>query len=182
MVYDGSTLTIGRVHLRVEEDLRIAARLGRGPAAGGGGPGGSGAGSGGGGAFCGTVTAMRTLEAVAAAVQQAEPVLLVGETGTGKTSAVQFLADRLGARLTVVNLNQQTDASDLLGGFKPVDPRALAQPILERLMALLPKVTSEARNASFLQVRAFCFQYICIYIYKSVSNDIPIKQSTKDNF
>jgi midasin (ATPase involved in ribosome maturation) len=46
-----------------------------------------------------------------------EPVLLVGETGTGKTSAVQYLADKTGHRLVVINMNQQSDSADLLGGY-----------------------------------------------------------------
>jgi len=40
-------------------------------------------------------------------------LLLVGETGVGKTTAVQFLAERPGRRLRVVNLNQQSDRGDL---------------------------------------------------------------------
>ena len=42
---------------------------------------------------------MRLLESVALAVQQQEPVLLVGETGTGKTTAVQQLAARVRASI-----------------------------------------------------------------------------------
>lgn len=38
---------------------------------------------------------MRLVEALAAAVSQNEAVLLVGETGTGKTSMVQHLADKV---------------------------------------------------------------------------------------
>ena len=47
--------------------------------------------------FAQTGHAMRLLESVAVAVQQQEPVLLVGETGTGKTTAVQQLASRVRA-------------------------------------------------------------------------------------
>ena len=36
------------------------------------------------------------LERVAVCVSNSEPVLLVGETGTGKTSSVQYLAEQLG--------------------------------------------------------------------------------------
>ena len=36
------------------------------------------------------------LERVAVCVRNQEPVLLVGETGTGKTSSVQYLAEQLG--------------------------------------------------------------------------------------
>jgi midasin len=46
-----------------------------------------------------------------------EPVLLVGETGTGKTATVQYLADKTGHRLVVINMNQQSDSADLLGGY-----------------------------------------------------------------
>ena len=54
-------------------------------------------------------------------------VLLTGETGTGKTSLVQHLASLVGAHMVVVNLNQQSDSGDLLGGFKPVEVRQMAQ-------------------------------------------------------
>ena len=37
---------------------------------------------------------MRLLEGVGVALQQQEPALLVGETGTGKTTLVQRLADQ----------------------------------------------------------------------------------------
>lgn len=36
------------------------------------------------------------MEQIASAVSCNEPVLLVGETGVGKTSAVQYLAQQLG--------------------------------------------------------------------------------------
>ena len=55
------------------------------------------------------------LEAAAAALVHGEPLLLVGETGVGKTTSVQFLAEKTGRRLRVVNLNQQSDSADLLG-------------------------------------------------------------------
>ena len=61
------------------------------------------------------------LEQLAAGVQQAEPLLLVGETGTGKTTTVARLAEMLGKPLVALNLSNQSEASDILGGFKPVD-------------------------------------------------------------
>lgn len=48
-----------------------------------------------GGSFAQTGHAMRLLEAVGVALQQQEPALLVGETGTGKTTLVQRLADQV---------------------------------------------------------------------------------------
>lgn len=42
------------------------------------------------------------LERIACAVKWNEAVLLVGETGTGKTTLVQNLATRIGQKLTVL--------------------------------------------------------------------------------
>ena len=84
------------------------------------------------------------------AVSHAEPVLLVGETGTGKTSAVQRLALMAGRRLRVLNLNQQTDSVDLLGGFKPVDSRALVNPLREKFESLFERTFRLEKNRQFL--------------------------------
>lgn len=53
-------------------------------------------------AFANTGNALRTLERIACSVKHNEPILLVGETGTGKTTLVQHLAMRLGMPLTVL--------------------------------------------------------------------------------
>ena len=42
--------------------------------------------------FARTGQAIRAMEAVAVSIAQQEPVLLVGETGTGKTTLVQEIA------------------------------------------------------------------------------------------
>lgn len=57
------------------------------------------------------------LEQIAVCVNRMEPVLLVGETGVGKTAIIQLLADRIGTTLRVVNLSQHSDSSDLIGGY-----------------------------------------------------------------
>ena len=56
-------------------------------------------------------------------------MLLVGETGTGKTTIVQELAKTLNKTLHVFNMNQNTDSADLLGGFKSVDLNYLLKPV-----------------------------------------------------
>lgn len=56
---------------------------------------------------------------VAEAVKFGEPVLLVGETGTGKTSVCQQLATSLQLPLRIVNCHLNTDAADILGGYRP---------------------------------------------------------------
>ena len=56
---------------------------------------------------------------MATAVTRGKPVLLVGETGgVGKTTAVQILAECSGRRFRVLNLKQQSESGDLLGGFE----------------------------------------------------------------
>jgi MoxR-like ATPase len=50
-------------------------------------------------------------------------VLLVGETGTGKTSVCQLLALMRATHLHVLNCNQHTETSDFLGGFRPTRTR-----------------------------------------------------------
>ena len=90
------------------------------------------------------------LERVAAGVAAAEPLLLVGETGTGKTTMVQNIAALLGKRTTVVNMSQQTESGDLLGAYKPVDPVRPASALHNTWAALFERSFSLKRNAAFL--------------------------------
>lgn len=53
------------------------------------------------------------------ALEAGEPVLLVGETGTGKTTACQVAAHVRGQALIVINCNQHTETADFLGGYRP---------------------------------------------------------------
>lgn len=93
---------------------------------------------------------IRTLESVAAAVNMAEPCLMVGETGTGKTTIVQKLAEAMDRHLTVVNLSQQSEAGDLLGGYKPVNMRVLAMPMKEEFDDLLHLTFPSQPNLRFV--------------------------------
>ncbi|ESP03979.1 hypothetical protein LOTGIDRAFT_109875, partial [Lottia gigantea] len=97
------------------------------------------------------------LEKVGVCIVRNEPVLLVGETGTGKTSSVQFLSRQLGHKLHVVNMNQQSDSTDLLGGFKPVDIKFLIMPFREEFEMLFCKSFSRKQNAKFLGHVQDCF-------------------------
>ena len=54
---------------------------------------------------------------LARALKFDEPVLLVGPTGCGKTTIVQMLA---AGNLKIINCHQQTEASDFLGGLRPI--------------------------------------------------------------
>ncbi|KAI5781155.1 putative midasin [Geopyxis carbonaria] len=107
--------------------------------------------------FATTAHALRLMEQVGVAVRLSEPILLVGETGTGKTTIVQHLADLLGFNLTAINLSQQTESGDLLGGFKPVDVKSLAVPLKETFERLFDSTFSAKKNQRFLEVLAKCW-------------------------
>ena len=58
-----------------------------------------------------------------------ETLLLVGETGTGKTTIIQNIENVIGKRFHVFNMSQNTDSTDLIGGFKPIDVKLLLKPL-----------------------------------------------------
>ena len=104
--------------------------------------------------FALSVHALRVLESVGVAVKMAEPCLLVGETGTGKTAIIQQLANIVGVKLTVTNLSQQSEAADLLGGYKPMNLRTLAIPIQEGFQDLFHITFSSSRNEKYINAAA----------------------------
>ena len=99
--------------------------------------------------FVRTKYALRSCESIAAAVRMREPCLLVGETGTGKTTLIQELATSMGCSLIVVNLSQQSEATDLLGGFKPLNVRALVVPIKDEFESLFNETFISNDNQRF---------------------------------
>ncbi|KAL6403944.1 hypothetical protein AUP68_13320 [Ilyonectria robusta] len=102
--------------------------------------------------FASTAHAKKLLEQIAVAVKLNEPVLLVGETGIGKTTVVQQLAESLGHNLIAVNLSQQSEVGDLLGGFKPVNMRTLAVPLKEEFEDLFSATgISASKNQKYLE-------------------------------
>ena len=116
--------------------------------------------------------------------------MLKSTAGTGKTFIVQSIADMLGSKLVVINLNQQvlpplnqsppfifnhfsfktpllhstishsnsrpflvpfqTDSSDLLGNWKPVDIRVLIRPVVAEFESLFESTLSSRANAELL--------------------------------
>lgn len=57
---------------------------------------------------------------VSKALEFKEPVLLVGETGGGKTTVCKLIAENDGQELVTVNCHMNTESSDFLGGLRPV--------------------------------------------------------------
>jgi len=100
--------------------------------------------------FAFTHQSLCLLERIAVSVDQNEPVLLCGETGTGKTSSIQYLAHLLGKSLRIVNMNQQSDSCDLIGGYKPVELRIMLAPLKADFEDLFAKTFNANENATFL--------------------------------
>lgn len=97
------------------------------------------------------------LERIARCVMSNEPVLLVGETGTGKTSSVQYLSKQTGHKLVVINMNQQSDSADLLGGYKPVDLKFVIRPIKNEFEELFRGFYNTEKNKKFLNHITTCY-------------------------
>lgn len=97
------------------------------------------------------------LERIAVAVQQNEPVLLVGETGVGKTSSVQYLSYQTNHKLVAINMNNQSDVSDLVGGFKPVDLSYVLAPLRSEFETLFKLTFNVSKNEKFLNNISVCY-------------------------
>ncbi|KAG7445730.1 P-loop containing nucleoside triphosphate hydrolase protein [Guyanagaster necrorhizus] len=93
--------------------------------------------------------AVLLLSRLATAVSLGEPVLLTGETGTGKTSIITHFASLLRRPLISMNLSHQTESTDLLGGFKPIDARIPASALQERFLELFGATFSRRKNEKF---------------------------------
>nr|XP_026493936.1 midasin isoform X1 [Vanessa tameamea] len=97
------------------------------------------------------------LEKIACCVTSNEPVLLVGETGTGKTSSIQYLARQTGHKLVVINMNQQSDSADLLGGYKPVDLKYVVRPIKTEYIEMFKGFYNVEKNKKFINHIESCY-------------------------
>ncbi|XP_078398522.1 midasin [Cetorhinus maximus] len=128
--------------------------------------------------FSATRPSSLLLEQLAVCLSKKEPVLLVGETGTGKTSTVQYLARITGHKLKVVNMNQQSDTADLLGGYKPMDRRLIMLPLREAFEELFIQTYSRKQNITFLgHIQTCCKQKrwqdllrLMLHVYKTAIN------------
>lgn len=109
------------------------------------------------GSFARTKHSKRLMEQIALAIQMAEPVLLVGETGTGKTTVVQEVAKMMNKKMTAINVSQQTESSDLLGGYKPVNTMTVAIPLQESFENLFLATFSQKKNMKFSELLSKCF-------------------------
>lgn len=67
-----------------------------------------------------TKSMKRLYTLVGRCLQHKEPVLLVGETGSSKTTICQVFAAALHRKLNILNCHQHTETADFLGGLRPV--------------------------------------------------------------
>lgn len=104
--------------------------------------------------FALTKPSLVLLERIAASASMGEPTLLVGETGTGKTTAVQHIAAICRKPLTALNLSTQTESSDLLGGFKPIDAGVAARVLHTRWQHLFTETFSMAKTQNGAYIEA----------------------------
>lgn len=107
-----------------------------------------------------TSAMQRLFVLTARALRFNEPVLLVGETGSGKTSVCQIYADTTGQKLYGLNCHQNTETADLIGGLRPVRNRAAlgaeaVQDVLSVLQSLgLPTPEIPTTQALIQNLRA----------------------------
>ncbi|KAI0564898.1 AAA ATPase [Gracilaria domingensis] len=69
---------------------------------------------------------------------------------SAQTSIVQELASLLNQELLVVNLSRQSDLSDLIGGFKPMELENVVPALGKRFEKLFCQVMSREKNTRFL--------------------------------
>lgn len=97
-----------------------------------------------------TETTKRNLRMIYTSCIHNEPILMVGETGTGKTTIVQNIARALGEKLIVVNMSRESELSDLLGGFKPISEDRILCEIYDNFKTLFGNTFNPKTNLSFI--------------------------------
>lgn len=71
-----------------------------------------------------TTAMQRLYTLVATATRYNEPVLLIGETGAGKTSVCEVLAEVLGRPMFSISCHQNMETADILGSQRPIRDRS----------------------------------------------------------
>ncbi|KAH7723681.1 midasin [Aphelenchoides avenae] len=91
------------------------------------------------------------MERTAKCISSDEPVLLTGETGVGKTTVLSMMALYTNTRLQVVNLSQDSDTSDLIGGYKPVAMINMLKPLANDYSQLFTRCFDKEKNSKFFE-------------------------------
>lgn len=83
------------------------------------------------------VPRLKEIESIMIAIEQDLPCILVGPSGSGKSSLLSHVAALAGKPLETFPLNADVDAMDLIGGFEQADPHREVQASLSKLMEAL---------------------------------------------
>ncbi|RNF26020.1 MDN1, midasin-like protein [Trypanosoma conorhini] len=78
-----------------------------------------------------TESMRRLFTVVGICLHYKEPVLLVGETGSSKTTVCQIWAALLNRPLSIINCHQHSEAADFLGSLRPVPPNQRSKALFE---------------------------------------------------
>lgn len=130
---------------------------------------------------------VNVIEQITVGVTNNETMLLVGETGTGKTTIVQNIAHVMGKKLNVFNMSQNTDSADLMGGFKPIDTKLMLKPLYIAFLELFCGLLDEIQNKDFLKVLLDSYnKHKSIEFFKCIDHgitsiDSKIKKLEKKN-
>ena len=92
------------------------------------------------------------LEQLTLAINMQEPILVVGETGTGKTATIQFLARKTNNVIKVINLSQQSEPGDLIGGLKPVNVGKLVTLMSNNFENIFHSIYPIGSNKKFYEI------------------------------
>ena len=88
-------------------------------------------------------SSMSALSQLMQCVDMSYPVLLIGETSTGKSSLVHTLAALTGHPLAVIDVNESMDSSDLLGCFEQIDIGRHTKQLIRNATDCVNRVTSQ---------------------------------------
>ena len=113
------------------------------------------------------------LKLINSAILNVEHILLVGETGVGKTTMIQNLAHIFNIKLNVINLSQSSEASDLFGGFRPVQAKVFLQKYFNVVVDIIRKHFNENSNKKYFEALRKAFkenneQYFIKFSIKSL--------------
>ena len=97
-----------------------------------------------------TQYSLRVLEKLLMGITLDEPLLLISETGCGKTTLVQHLASLLNKKLYVFNMSLGSDVVDLVGGFKPVDCKVLMKKLLLKYIKHFKRLSNQNSNEKYI--------------------------------
>ena len=92
----------------------------------------------------------RLFTLVAVALANNEPVLLVGETGCGKTSVCDVIARAFDQQLVAVNCHQNLETADLIGSQRPVRNRKERRAKVQAMLSSYIQSSDEAMDEQLI--------------------------------